>query len=145
MTDQSRKPEEQSELERFGLEVATDNIKKHGYEVVEQGWECEAGVAEIIAWDEDDLVFIELRTGTNTHDIPYEEVGCVKRDRWNRIAMSYLETISKVGSRIRFDTMAVIKPESGPTILRHALCVQLKPWPDHLAEKAQQSDLAHAV
>lgn len=144
MTGKSRKPEEQSELERFGLEVATDNIEKHGYEVVEQGWECEAGVADIIAWDRDMLVFIELRTGTNRQDVPYEKVGRAKLDRWDRVAMGYLETISEAGSSIRFDTITVVKPESGPIVMRHEVCLSMKPWPDsgeggyRVAGKAQQ-------
>lgn len=60
------------ELGRIGENIIADYITKLGYKVVERNFACNQGEIDIVAKDEEELVFIEVKTRT---DISYGEAS----------------------------------------------------------------------
>lgn len=46
-------------------ELVADYLKAKGYEIVEQNFECKIGEIDIVAWDNDCLVIVEVRSKSN--------------------------------------------------------------------------------
>ncbi|MGN1270986.1 MAG: YraN family protein [Clostridia bacterium] len=60
------------ELGKIGENVVADYITKLGYKVLERNFECKQGEIDIIAKNNDELVFIEVKTRT---DMSYGEAS----------------------------------------------------------------------
>ena len=54
------------ELGRIGENIIADYITKLGYKVVERNFACNQGEIDIIAKDKEELVFIEVKTRTDS-------------------------------------------------------------------------------
>lgn len=105
-----------------GENAAVRFLVRQGYEILERNWTCKAGEADIIALDENTLVFIEVKTRSNSEKgLPEEAVGSKKRKRYEKIAVSYLQhnTLSDVS--IRFDVIAILVVSPDRAFLRHHL------------------------
>ena len=50
------------ELGKRGEDAAARFLYRRGYEIVERNWTCSAGEADIIARDEEWVVFVEVKT-----------------------------------------------------------------------------------
>ena len=53
-------------LGRLGEDVAARYLVSRGYEIIARNWTCQAGEADIIARDDDILVFAEVKTRAST-------------------------------------------------------------------------------
>ena len=51
----------------FGEKIAKKYLEKLDYRIIEQNWTCRWGAIDLIAWDDDELVFIEVKK-PNNHD-----------------------------------------------------------------------------
>ena len=56
--------------ERSGEELATEFLRKKGYKILERNFEASQGEIDIIAKDDEELVFVEVKTRT---DMSYGE------------------------------------------------------------------------
>ncbi|MDR1713068.1 MAG: YraN family protein [Coriobacteriales bacterium] len=103
-----------------GEDLACDYLLGKGLKIVERNWRCQAGEADIIAFDNDELAFIEVKTrrGVNA-GFPEEAVTRAKRQRYERIALSYLADHRIPTTQVRFDVIAVIVVEPNRAFLRH--------------------------
>ena len=114
-------------LGKRGEDVACMYLANIGTEIVERNWQCQAGEADVIARDGEDLVFIEVKTrSSNAAGFPEEAVGQKKRHRYEQIAREYLFSHDVSSARIRFDVLALMISADGKTFLRHhrdAFCV----------------------
>ncbi len=112
--------EHNKELGRIGEEVAAVFLDRHGYEIIERNWTCCAGEADIIARDEDYVVFVEVKTRSNCNrGMPSEAVDERKRDRYERIAMLYLRDSDVVDVPVRFDIVAIVVLGPDKVMIRH--------------------------
>lgn len=103
-----------------GEDAAARFLKARGYEILERNWKCFAGEADIIALDEDALVFVEVKTRKDvSKGFPSEAVGAKKRERYERIALAYLQNADFVDIRVRFDIISIIPVGEGRAMLRH--------------------------
>ena len=111
-----------NDLENRGIKAAKKYLTNRGYEVIETEWECESGVADIIAIDpeSDALVFCEVKTRESVENgFPSESNCSEKRDRCERIALSFLAENVYTDRRIRFDSISLIVMDSNRALLRH--------------------------
>ena len=108
------------ELGIKGEAAAVRYLEHVGYEIVERNWKCPAGEADIIALDEEALVFCEVKTRTSLkRGFPSESVDEKKRARYEKIAAWYLRAYD-VGSRpVRFDVIAVLVVNDDRAMIRH--------------------------
>jgi putative endonuclease len=103
-----------------GEDIACHHLEQQGVAIIERNWKCQSGEADIIAREEDDLIFVEVKTRSSTSTgFPEEAVTREKRRKYERIAMEYLFTHNLPSARIRFDVMALLVADDGKAFLRH--------------------------
>ena len=108
------------ELGRRGEEAAARFLRRRGYQIVERNWKCHAGEVDIIAKDEECLVFVEVKTRLNEDQgVPEEAVTAEKRKRYERIAAAFLKTYDEVDIQIRFDVIGILVLTPDRAMVRH--------------------------
>lgn len=119
---EGRKPRgvRNKELGRRGEEAAARFLVHRGYEILERNWECCAGEADIIARDERVLVFVEVKTRSDSSmGFPAEAVTAKKRERYERIACLYLQDHDLSDMMVRFDVISLVAIASDRALIRH--------------------------
>ena len=100
------------EIGVLGEAIAASYLEDRGYEVLEHGYRCREGEADLIAYDYDSnevvLVEVKSRRARPGEDVrPEEAVDGRKRARYRRIASCYVMDRFPVLS-IRFDVVSVV-------------------------------------
>lgn len=92
---------------QHGEELAVSYICKQGYSVLHRNWRYKYWEVDIVAMDAETLVFIEVKSRTNTSfGEPAEFVDWKKKRNLVKIAEAYLKIMNFEGE-IRFDIAAV--------------------------------------
>lgn len=103
-----------------GEEAAARFLEHRGYEILERNWKCDAGEVDIIAKDDDWLVFVEVKTRRNTDQgFPNEAVTERKRERFEKIAIAYLAERDYVDLPVRFDIVSLVVIGKDKAMIRH--------------------------
>jgi putative endonuclease len=103
---------------RRGEDMAHRFLEKKGYQVVGRNYRTPAGGNEVdlIAWQKDHLVFIEVKTRDDgTASAPERAVTPEKQRRIIRAAMDYSRRAKVEWGLVRFDVVAIT--ESKPPVL----------------------------
>ena len=107
-------------LGRRGEDAAAQYLVKRGYEILERNWTCFAGEADIIARDGDVLVFIEVKTRSDERmGFPSEAVTKEKRQRYEKIACTYVADHEFTDMLMRFDVLGMLVIDEERFIVRH--------------------------
>jgi putative endonuclease len=88
--------------------------------VVARNYRTATGSAEadLVAWDRDTLVFIEVKTRTtDEHGPPDRAIGAEKRRAMMRAAADYTRRAGVPGDRLRFDVISIV--DSRPPSIEH--------------------------
>lgn len=97
------------ELGRKGEDIAAYYLSSRGWEVLERNWTCPYGEADIIAQDDGEVVFVEVKTRLDTghpHEVfPEIAVDHAKLVRYRNMMEHYASTMGL--ERLRFDVVAV--------------------------------------
>ena len=120
-----RKPRKQvRSLEQRGLDAAVRFLTRRGYDVLEREWTCHAGMADIIARDEDTLIFFEVKTRKdNETGFHAEATNAEKRAKFEKIALAYLHEFEEVDLAIRFDMISIVVVTEERACIRHHIAV----------------------
>jgi putative endonuclease len=111
---------QRKQLGSKGEDIACRHLEHQGTKILERNWRCQSGEADIIAREDDDLVFIEVKTRSSAAaGFPEEAVTREKRRKYEKIAMDYLFTHNLPSARVRFDVMALLIGDNGQAFLRH--------------------------
>ena len=103
-----------------GEAAAARYLELCGYEILERNWECPAGEADIIARDQDTVVFVEVKTRSNfKKGFPSEAVTEKKRARYEKIAAWYFHAYGGSDIPIRFDVIAILALGNDRGIIKH--------------------------
>lgn len=80
-------------LGNFGETAAAAYLSKQGYKIIARQWRCSAGELDLVAWQGEQLVFVEVRTRRGTTSGPPEEsITTAKQLRLITLAYTYLQT-----------------------------------------------------
>jgi len=93
----------------FGRQSEIDgaaHLRSHGFRVVASGYRTRSGEVDLIAWDGDVLVFVEVKA-LHSSAPPEDAVGLRKQRRIVRAAHSYLRQYRMQEVAHRFDILAV--------------------------------------
>ena len=102
------------ELGALGEKMARDFLKKRGYRLWESNYSCREGEIDIVAQDNDYLVFVEVRTRSSTDfGSPEESVTAAKKEKLVNLALHYLQSHQKLPPFWRIDVVAVELDERG--------------------------------
>jgi putative endonuclease len=100
-------PPEES-LGKKGEEVAAAHLRKLHYKILERNYRCGAGEIDIIAKDQNTLVFVEVKTRSNKDfGAPAEAVNARKQRQLSKVALTYLNQKKLIDVPARFDVVAV--------------------------------------
>lgn len=110
------------EFGRRGERAAARFLERRGYQILERNWTCPAGEADIIALDGDTVVFVEVKTRSNTiMGFPAEAVDEAKRSRYEKIAAFYLAETTFVDVPVRFDVVGLLVIGAERALVKHHL------------------------
>ncbi len=102
---------------RRGEELAAAHLRHKGYTLLERNWRCPTGEVDIIAQDQETLVFVEVRTRRGRRFGPAEaSITPAKQTRLIDLAHSYLKTIDTPEPAWRIDVIAVQLAAGSPRI-----------------------------
>lgn len=96
-----------NELGAWGEEKAAAFLKKQGLRILERNYRCRYGELDIIAEDDDFLIFAEVRLRKSTRfGTPEETVDARKQQKLRLAAESYLQEHPTM-KQPRFDVVAL--------------------------------------
>ncbi len=91
----------------FGEKAAVDNLKEKGYEIISEKYLVKGGEVDIIAYKDNTLVFIEVKTrSTDAFGSPAEAVDNRKIKRLKFAAEAFYRE-NPYDAEIRFDVFEV--------------------------------------
>lgn len=101
-----------------GEKAAQKFLKRQGYRLVTTNYTCRGGEIDIIAWDKQTLVFVEVRSRSHVQfGQPQETVNRCKQQRLRQAATQYLHQTKQTDVYCRFDVVAVCWQEKGKPVL----------------------------
>ena len=107
-------------LGKLGEDMACIYLSDNGFTILERNWKCYSGEADIVAIEKDILVFIEVKTRSQSFlGLPEYAVTDERRERYERIALSYLREFNRPSGKIRFDVIAISMTGKQQCLLRH--------------------------
>lgn len=107
-----------NEKGRVGESMACDYLREKGYAILETNWRYGKLEADIIAYGDDIIVFVEVKTrSNNTFGEPETFVDKAKQRAYVRLANHYI-TENKRTEEARFDIIA-ITTDGTTTTLNH--------------------------
>ncbi|MCX5887195.1 MAG: YraN family protein [Proteobacteria bacterium] len=99
---------EKKEIGQKGENLAVEYLQKLGYKVLERNYRCKLGEVDIIALDNDTLVFIEVRTRSSLDfGLPQESINRRKRHQISKVALEYMIRRKLKNIPARFDVVAI--------------------------------------
>ena len=108
------------ELGRRGETLAVEHLIASGLTVLERNWRCPQGEIDIIALDDGELVFVEVKTRSSVaFGHPLEAITAQKLARLRRLAAAWCEAHPGRHDRIRIDAVAIIAPTHGLVEIEH--------------------------
>lgn len=98
------------ELGDEGERIAARYLRNRGWEIVGRNWKCPYGEADIIAYDDCECVFVEVKTrlvhSEREQVFPELAVNDAKQRRYVRMADYYMAKHDI--ERVRFDVIAIV-------------------------------------
>jgi putative endonuclease len=101
-------------LGRAGERQAAKALQRQGYRILEQNFRCVIGEIDLIAEDEHDLIFVEVKTRRGSaYGLPEEAVTVRKQRKLVQVASHYLNVHRCTERSWRIDIVAVQLSKSG--------------------------------
>ncbi len=100
----------QGDTGRHGEDMAHRYLRANGFTVVARNWRPPQGGGEIdiIAWEGDWLVFVEVKTRTSAEwSAPERDIDLEKIQHLRRAARDYIRRSNADDSRVRFDAISI--------------------------------------
>lgn len=97
------------QLGKEGEQVAAQFLKSKKLSIREINFRCSAGEIDIIAEDEEVIVFVEVKTRSGeSYGLPEEAVNYYKQKKLIQLAKYYLQKEQLHNKRCRFDVISII-------------------------------------
>lgn len=104
------------EIGNIGEVIAKDYLLSQGYEILNRNYRCPKGEIDIIAKEQDVIIFVEVKTRTNTkYGQPFEAVDRRKLQRLYTISQFYIYENKLNQYKYRFDIVSINLNQSGNT------------------------------
>ena len=105
--------EERKKLGQKGERLAEKFLRRKGYRPIAKNLRRKAGELDLVMWDRDELVVIEVRTVSTLGNLPaWDRVPPAKRKQVMRVAEMMLTEIPDPLPPVRFDICVVVtKPK----------------------------------
>ncbi|MBC7190432.1 YraN family protein [Candidatus Aerophobetes bacterium] len=101
--------DKRAELGKKGEKAALSFLRKKGYKILERNFRCRLGEIDIVAKNEDKIIFVEVRSRENLNlGYPEESLTHIKKKRLTKLALFYLKCRRLEDIPCRFDVVAVV-------------------------------------
>lgn len=91
-----------------GERVAGRYLRAHGYSITQMNYSCKFGEIDIIAQNDEYIVFVEVKTRNKNYIAsPCEFVGEAKQSKLIKTAQTYL-SFHEISKQPRFDVIEVV-------------------------------------
>ncbi len=103
-----------------GEQIAAEYLRRKGLIVIAANWTCAHGELDIIAQDEDILVFVEVKT-RRASDLADAFLSLTPRKRQRLIASAYnyIDSQRLDNPHWRIDLVGIALPPSGQPLIEH--------------------------
>jgi putative endonuclease len=102
------------QLGSFGEAWAAGYLRRLGYQIVARNVRYRVGEIDIVAWDGEELVFVEVKCRrTSRFGTPLESITSSRYARLSRAAETYLQGLPETPRSYRIDVVAVEVGASG--------------------------------
>lgn len=109
-------------LGKLGEEFATKYLKGKKYRILKTGFRFHRGEIDIIAYDKEILVFVEVKTRRgHQFGSPEEAVTPIKQEQLRKIAQGYLTANHLEDIPCRFDVLALVIDNNQDVRIKHFL------------------------
>ena len=104
-----------------GEQIATTEMKQKGYQILENNYRCHIGEIDIVASNNEFLVFVEGKTRTEgkTKVDPLISITQKKRRKLKNLGMFYVRQKSIYNKQPRFDVIAIMLLKDKKHTLQH--------------------------
>ena len=108
------------ELGLSGEEAAVGFLRKKKFDIIRRGFRFHRGEIDIIAYDRETLVFIEVKTRRNLDcGLPEEAVTPAKQAQIRRVAEAFLAVSHLEAAPCRFDIVSLLPEDDGSFSVHH--------------------------
>ena len=106
-------------LKQRGEEAAAAYLERCGIAVFERKWSCDAGRIDILAWDGDVLVLVDVRTRKTSPQGMRQAVSAAVARKVRRTADAYIESADLQEVHWRYDRIDILVIAEDRALLRH--------------------------
>ena len=100
-----------------GEDIAAKYLQSQGYKILQRNFRSRYGEIDIICRWEQTVIFVEVKTRTNTDfGSPEESITKTKQQHIHKVALIYLETYPYSFQEIRFDVIGILMDGSEPKL-----------------------------
>ena len=109
-----------TELGAHGERIAAVFFTDAGLRLLDRNWRCREGELDLVARDDDAIVFCEVKTRRGSgFGHPVEAVTPAKQRRLRLLAQRWLAAHDEHAPDLRFDVVGVLVPRTGPALVTH--------------------------
>lgn len=107
-------------LGKKGELIAAEYLRSHHYNIIAVNWRHRRKEIDVIAWEENCLVFFEVKTlASDLFGWPEQHVDAAKRRHVQTVASAYMDRMQQLPKTIRFDVIAITFQADGAYELLH--------------------------
>ncbi len=112
----------QKQLGRLGEKLGARFLRRRGYRIIARNYTCLAGEVDLVALDEDSVVFVEVKTRRDdAAGHPEDAVNFRKRRQLTSVAKYFLLETGNQHRPCRFDVIAVVLKDGCKPEVEHFL------------------------
>ena len=102
-----------------GEAIAKDYLEKLGYEILDENWVFGKAEVDLIAYQDQKIIFVEVKTRTSiAFGLPEDFVSNAKQKQMDLAANEYIEIMNHKGE-IRFDIISVLFDKHENYTIKH--------------------------
>ena len=105
---------------KYGEDLVADQLTRAGWRIVARNWRCRDGELDMVAWEGEALVAVEVKTRRGSgYGNPVEAVTPAKASRLRRLLVRFMQDHDLHATVVRIDVVGVLIPSGRPTIVDH--------------------------
>ena len=111
---------ERKKLGDRGEKIAAKLLRKQGYRIIEKNYHSRLGEIDIVAKEDESIVFVEVKTRCSTDfGLPEEALSYDKRRRLSKLALGYLAHRRIEDTNCRFDVVSILMDNNRANKVKH--------------------------
>ncbi len=110
------------DLGRLGEKAACKYLRRLGYQILQRNYVCPSGEMDVICYDKDCIVFVEVKTlSDDALSDPEDKITTIKQRQVERVARAWLAAHREPQCAYRFDAVSVVQSSNGRPSVRHII------------------------